>query len=220
MKIQSKASLEFTNLNVELKPNFGTGVTTNLETYADEFKALPIAVTDLQDLNAVLTKGVTDAQTGNHIAKSELITTEKNWNAAFKTTANYVTSVAQGDEVIIQKSGFKPTKSESAPPVAPGALENFHAVAENAPGTVTVSSKAADAKGYLFIAAQNGATVTQDGNMIVITVGDIKVFVEADTNHKLMMHNLTPKTDFNISMLAFNSAGAGPLSASQNLMTQ
>lgn len=53
-----------------------------------------------------------------------------------------------------------------------------------------------------------------------LTVGDVKVFIEADTHRKIMMQNLSAKTEFNVSMLAFNSAGCGPLSNAQSLLTQ
>ncbi len=221
MQRTSITLLDFIRLPVEKKPGFGNGVTSGLTTYADDFPDLPLKVSELEATNAALTSGITDAQTGNHVAKAGLITLEKAWDAAFRTTGKYVGGLANGDIVLIEKGGFEPTKTETTTPQVPGAVKNFNAEPEKASGTVTVGCDAADGvKGYLFIAAQNGANITQSGNTIVITVGEIKVFVEVDTHRKIMMHNLTAKTEFNVSMAAFNSAGCGPLSNAQNLLTQ
>jgi hypothetical protein len=51
-------------------------------------------------------------------------------------------------------------------------------------------------------------------------VGDVKVFVEADTHRKIMIQNLSANTEFNVSMPAFNNAGWGPLRNAQSLLTQ
>jgi hypothetical protein len=151
MQLKPNASLDFVNLSVEKKPAFGNGVTSSLTTYAVDFPALPITIVELQNINSVLNDAITDAQTGNHVARAGLITAEKEWDTAFRATGKYVGNVANGDMVIIEKGGYKPTKSETTSPQIPDAVKNFKAEAENASGTITASCDAADGVRVIYI---------------------------------------------------------------------
>ncbi len=81
--------------------------------------------------------------------------------------------------------------------------------AEHGHGTASVGCDAdASVKSYLYIASTGGATIKQDGDTIVITVGNEIIYVQADTHRKALLHNLESGVKLNVSMLGLNAAGA------------
>ena len=221
MQRKSNASLDFIKLATAKKIPFGTNVVSSLTANAAAFPALPLTTTQLGAVNTALANAIAAAASGDNVAKHALITTEKNWDTAFRKTAGYVSMVADGNEETIAKGGFTPTKNETQPTQQPGVCKNVEAVAERGKGTVTVGCDAdTSVKAYVYVAAPDGVTVTQDGNMLLLQVGETKIYVEADTHRKIMMHNLGTGVKLNVSMMAFNNAGSGPLSSAQTVIPQ
>lgn len=215
------ASLDFINLSPERKAPVGTGMITGIFDNDKTFANPPVDEPTLTSLNTALAEGVARAQTGDKTAGAALVNIEKNWDAAFRSTAKYVGAIANGDEEIIRMGGCTPTKSETTPTQRPGDCKNVQVVAEHGHGTATISCDAdTTAKAYLYIAATNGVTIKQDGDLIEITVGNEKIYVQADTHRKALLHNLESGVKLNVSMLALNNAGCGPLSNPQTIIPQ
>jgi hypothetical protein len=221
MQRKTNASLDFIELSPARKIPIGTSIISSLTTNAALFPALPLTTTQLGTLTTAFANAIAAAESGDHVAKQALITAEKNWDAAFRKTAGYVSMVADGNEETIVKGGFTPTKNETQPTQLPGACKNVAAMAERGKGTLSVGCDADNSvKAYLYVACPDSVTVTQDGNMLVIQVGEAKLYVEADTHRKLMMHNLGSGVKLNVSMMPFNNAGCGPLSNAETVIPQ
>jgi hypothetical protein len=221
MQRKSNASLQFIELSPARKTPLGGNVVTSLTANATTFPALPVTIAQLTAANTALANAIVTAASGDHVAKANLFNAEKAWDTAFRKTANYVSTVANGDEAIIAKGGFTPTKNETQPVQLPEVSKNVAAMPERGRGTISVGCDAdINAKAYVYVAAPDGVTVTQDGNMLVIQTGDTKLYVEADTHRKIMMHNLGGGVPLNVSMMALNNAGCGPLSSAQTIIPQ
>lgn len=215
------ASLDFINLSPDRKIPVGTGMINGISADTKTFPNPPVDVTALTDLNQSLSDAIPKARTGDKTAAANLLNIEKQWDAAFRSTAKYVGTVANGNEAIIRQGGCTPTKADTSPSQVPGDCKNVQAAAEHGHGTATIGCDAdASVKAYLYMASTGGATIKQDGNTIVISVGNETIYVQADTHRKALLHNLESGVKLNVSMLGLNNAGCGPLSTAQSIIPQ
>jgi hypothetical protein len=186
------------------------------------FTGLPVPVSELLTLNDNLSAIISEALTGNHTAVAAVKNAVAAWNNGFALTANYVTSVAAGDESVIRSAGFVPTKSESQPAQKPGAVTNFKATINGSKGAIIASSKRAvpEAIAYVYAAVPDGVNISYNGYTMVITVGEKSIFITADTHKQAELYNLPTGVPYNVSMYAINRAGSGPATASQQVIPQ
>jgi hypothetical protein len=229
MKLTARASLGFKRQKPSSKPSFGDSVinalappVTSKKKEALLWEDLPVPVPDLVILNNNLNAAVSDALTGNHTATASVKNAVKEWNAAFTLTANYITTLAAGDEEIIRQAGFVPTKTESQPRVKPGAATGFKATVNGSKGAIKAGTKkpVKNTKAYVFTALPEDATVVYNGNSMEITLDGKTIYITVDTHKEVEIYNLPSKTPYNISMYAVNSAGSGPATASQEVTPQ
>lgn len=176
----------------------------------------------MTDINNDLTAAVSDSLTGNHTAKASLKNAIIAWDYAFGRTADFITTIAEGDAEIIRKAGFIPTKAESSPSQRPGAPINFKATINGTKGAIIASSQKAvpGALFYLYSALPDGATINYVNDTIIITIGEHNVYLSAGTSKQTELYNLPSGISFNVSMVAVNTAGNGPASASQKVIPQ
>ena len=221
MRLISRASLAFKRQKPADKTTFGANVTTALQNAVAQFPNLPITITDLQALTANLAAAIVAALTGNHIAVATLKVAIADWNSGFTLTANYVTSVAQGDETIIRSAGFVPTKSETQPTQKPGPANGFNATINGSRGSIIAGCKNAvtDAIAYLYTAVPDDVTVSYNGDTMVIAVGEKTIYINADTHKQTEFCHLPSGVGFNVSMFAINRAGSGPAATSKKSNT-
>ena len=234
MRLNCKASLAFKKSRPDVKPGFGQNVINSLTppptvskktaskkdaALADE---LPIPLADLTAINNDLAAAVSDSLTGNHTAKASLKNAILAWNYAFGRTAEYITSIAEGDAELIRRAGFVPTKSESTPSQRPGAAINFKATINGTKGAIIAGSQKAvpGALFYLYSALPDGATINYVNDTIIITIGEQSVYLSASTSKQTELYNLPSGVPFNVSMVAVNTAGNGPASPSQRVIPQ
>ncbi len=183
MQRLSSASLEFINLSPECKTPVGTGMINCISADTKTFPNPPVDVTTLTDLNEGLTEAIPKAHTGDKTAAANLLNIEKQWDGAFRSTAKYIGIIANGNEAVIRQGGCTPTKGDTSPSQIPGDCKNVQVAAEHGHGTASVGCDAdASVKAYLYIASTGGATIKQDGDTIVITVGSEIIYVQADTH--------------------------------------
>ena len=72
----------------------------------------------------------------------------------------------------------------------------------------------------MYTAAPDGVSINYNGNVMIITVGEKSVYVIADTAKQTEFFNLPSETSFNVNMYALNSAGSGPATQAQKVVTQ
>ncbi len=215
------ASLDFIRLSPERKVSVGAGIINGISANTETFPNLPVPPETLTTLNQSLGEGVVNARTGDRTAAAALLNIEKAWDGAFRSTAKYVGTVANGNEQIIRLAGCTPTKAETTPAQVPGACKNVEATVEHGHGTASIGCDAdTAAKAYLYIAATSAVTLKQNDNVIVITAGNETIYVQADTHRKALLHNMESGVKLNLRMLALNSAGNGPLSSAETVIPQ
>lgn len=215
------ASLDFINLSADRKVPVGTAIINGISNNAEVFANPPVAAADLTTLNQSLSEAIVTARTGDKTAAAALLNIEKQWDVAFRSTAKYVGTVANGNEATIRLGGCTPTKAESNPSQIPGASKNVVVAAEYGHGTISIGCDAdAAVKAYLYIAATSGASLQQNGNMIIINAGNETVYVQADTHRRVLLHNVESGVKLNASMLPLNNAGCGPLSNADSVIPQ
>ena len=221
MKLTSRASLAFKLEKTAAKPTFGTSVIAALSA-SIQFPDLPVTIAQLQTVNDALSAAISAALTGNHMAVAAVKNAVAAWNGDFTLTANYVTTIAKGDETIIRSGGFVPTKSETSPKPKPGGAIGFKATINGTKGAIIAGAKSAVAQayGYVYTALPDGVTVDYNGDTMVITVADKTLYINTDTRRQTEFFNLPSGVAYNVSMFAFNAAGNGPAAASQKVIAQ
>jgi hypothetical protein len=213
MPIKPKVSLDFIRLTDPAdKVSFGNDVIQGLTTFKSDFPNLPEPLPALIELNNALSDGITQAATGNFAARKALEKKIKMWNDGFRNNAVYVDGIANGDEELIARSGYKSTRTEPVHTKVPGAADKFELIPENEPGAFGVKSHVPGATSYLFIAFPDGVTVQQDHDMLVITVEGKKLYLMADTHSNVHFSHTETGTPLNVQVMGFNLAGTGPLS--------
>jgi hypothetical protein len=222
MKRPIRASLSFKNQKPAEKFAFGTNVITGLTAAGTEFPNLPVTLALLTTTNTDVAHAITAAADGGRTAKAALKTKVGVWNDAFAKTANYVSLVANGDVNKINDSGFLPTKGETSPAQKPGKANDFKATINGSKGTIIASTKKSltGAKALVFTAAPDGMDISYAGNTVQITVGDKTMYIIVDTERQTEFVNLPSGTMFNVNVYGVNSAGSGPATTAQQVVTQ
>lgn len=221
MILKQKVSLAFVEEPATIKTSLGASVINGLTENAEKFPALPVSLLNLTLINNKLTAAVLAAATGEHVAAADLKTTEKTWDANFRATANYVSIIANGDTAIIRMSGFIPTKPETTPIQRPDALQALQVNVNGTAGSVAASCAPADgARAYVFTALPEEASVSFNGDTMIITVGETKVYVQVNKKRKAKFNNLVSGKKMKVSVYAMNSAGIGALANGQNVIPQ
>lgn len=230
MKLVSKASLAFKKKRAAIKVPFGLNVINSLTAIfvPDNQNAkalstdLPVPITELQALNDALNLALTNSQTGTHAAIAAVKVAVANWNVGFTSTAIFITSIAHGDAVFIRTAGFVSTKSESQPSQRPGPITDFKAIINGTKGAIIAGAKTSvfAARGYVFSALPEGATISYNDNTMVITVGDKVIYINVSTQKQTELFTLPSGVPYNVSGYAINSAGSGPATAMQQVIPQ
>jgi hypothetical protein len=229
MKLFSKASLAFKKQKASNKVAFGTNVInalTALLTASKKSKAilpeLPVPLADLLIINTDLAAAISDSLTGNHTAKATLKNAVIAWNQAFTQTANFISTAAAGDAVLIRQAGFVPTKSETSPSQKPGPVTGFKATINGSKGAIMAGTKipVPGGKAFMFCALPDGAVTSYAGETMIITIAGKSIYIKVSTSRQIELYDLPSAMPFNVSMYAVNNAGSGPATAGQVVIPQ
>src|SRR4051812_33728244 len=221
MAIRVDTSLSFLDEKPSEKTTFGQSVITALIANAAKFPNLPIPTETLTEYNDELASGDLAARTGDRTAIAALKNVEKTWDGAFRLTAAYVGIVADGDETTIRLAFFEPTKSQRTPATKPGITGNFRALVNGGKGTFFATCDAVSgAKTYVFLALPEGFDVSFNGDMLLLTAGNVTAQIQVTTKRKAQFTNLTSGVEISAGVFAVNSAGAGPLANGQTVRPQ
>lgn len=216
-----KASLAFLKFTPANKIISGTAIINALTTNAATFPDLPVKVTVLTQLNEDLKTALLAAGTGDHVAVENLELIELEWINAFRLNAFYVNIIADGNGATIKLAGFDTTKTETTASQLPGAPGNLQANVNGKKGNLSVSCDALPAaRAFVFTALPAGASISFNGDVMSITVGDVTAYVYVTTKRKVNFNALTSGTAIDVGVYAVNSAGSGPLANGQHVIAQ
>lgn len=213
--IKIHVSHDFNRLNANDAFTFGKIVIAELTTYAAAFPNLPIPQADLIVTNNALNTTYLAYQQGGDSKKGAYQDAFSTWRIQFSKTADYVDLIADGDEAVINQSGFKSTKSERVPSSKIDRLLNLDAVGIRPSGIVHVTADAIDQagnKGYLYMLSDKSLEIKQNGEQIeVIKDGNVIVTIYAGTTKMHDFNNLSSMSKLKVHGLGFNAAGMGLL---------
>ena len=213
MKKEVTVSMAFLSLSTGEKPAEGNTMISGITKSAGDLPNLPVTVVGLTALNKDLSDKYALAKDGGHIAITERNTAEKVWNVAFKSTALYVKSLANGDATFIAAAGMKSTVGETTPKAETVGLLNFKATVLATPGSAEIENESqTQADGYVYFLTPETATIKQVGDAIIITIGGLDIYVVPDTHHDVVQTGLTSNKKLSVYGVAFNNKGTGPLS--------
>jgi len=206
------ASLDFVYDTPANQSVLGDKVINGLTKNAILFPTLPHSVADLTMANDDLKNKIKAAANNDTVLRKELFDSTKIWIDNYKTTAKYVSLVANGDETIIVKAGFTPTKSETTPTPKPNtpAIKDLKSPLQS--GTIEVSLVSQkQTSAYLYMALPLDVKVYQNGNQLNIKIADKEINLVIDTHREISFDGLDGNK-VNIFALAVNLAGTSVLS--------
>jgi len=217
--LKVKVLLSFLRLLIVDKILRGKLVISGVTSQAAKLPNLPFTVVQLTAANDDLDKKTQAAADGGKTAIKARNAAEKVWDNNFKATANYVNAVANGDALFISQCGFESSSEHSTTKQVPNQLVNLKGEAiTNAPGNIAISSNTeSNAKAYASIITSTNAVVDQVGDMIIVTVGNEKVYLVLDTHHKSVAHELPSGTELSLYGVAFNGTGVGQIAQAKNV---
>ncbi len=224
MKRTAQVSLSFLKLGYSAKGTFGSNTIAQLTANGEKFPDLPFTIVLLTLYNANLIKATTAHLKGGALEQTQLTTTVKIWNAAFKKTAGYVNFISNGDETLILEGGFIPTKNTSNPKPK----NNFQsalniAIPQGTKGGFTASSdknSISKGNGNVFMSFPADATISQSGDLIRITLGSDTVYIAIKKAGEVQFDNLVKGNPLNVTVLSFNSSGCSIMAPLQEVIPQ
>jgi hypothetical protein len=146
------------------------------------------------------------------------------WLPAVDVTAHEVELLADGDKVIIDKSGFDPTASGHERSVLP--IRMHLEVESRKPGELSYKSDTENVgKGATYILICGTRSVTNykqnaDGSIEIETTGPAKIRIIQVRNKKGTIKGLPSEEKLSCYIVAVNAAGTGPLSQEAKIIIQ
>jgi hypothetical protein len=147
------------------------------------------------------------------------------WLPAVDLTAKEVEEdIAQGDKVIIDKSGFKPTAGTKVKAEVPKQM-HIEVKSQNV-GELSYKSDTKDVgkdAGYFLICGTRPVTnFTQeaDGSVVIETSGPAQIRIYPLRNKRGILKGLPSEEKMSVYIAAVNAAGVGPLSQEAKIVIQ
>ena len=213
MNLKSKADKGFLRETPVKKVELGTQVHDSIVLHAADYPNLPVTVVDLLKITKILSEANLKALSGDHTAVVNRNAAEKEWDAAFSHTADYVTFVANGDELKITNAGFKATKTVASNSLPPDQVTGVVAVSASK-SNLNVEWKLQKGCSYHCIIVKKGFgnDVSLVNNQILLATPEAFITSKSDTRNKIDFQGLPSLTEYDVVVYAFNAKGAGNLS--------
>ena len=219
-KLTVKVSLEFLRALVALKVQKGAVIIAGINSQILKLPNLPFTIAALTALNTDLINAIQAALSGNLAAIDLRNQLEAKWITQFRYTANYVSTVSEGDSNFILLCGLDPTSSETTPSLPVTELKNLKTTPVVTPGCAEVSmDKQTNAAGFVVVLAPKAVTVIQKGNVLEICFNGATVYVQPDTHNHFALSGLASGVPLSVYGAAFSLHGTGPLTKSGNDIT-
>jgi hypothetical protein len=214
MARKAKVSLGFTRYTIPQKVVFGQTVTDKLTENSSIFTTPNPTVVALIGATNDLDAAAAAAASGDHAKVQIMYEKEANWDEAYRKSAAYVNTIANGNEATILLSGFKSTKTEPGQVQLPGAFENFKVKAGKTPGSIAVECKAMKGvKSFVFLVINTNTPINVqliNGQIQFTNLNGFFAF-KVSTKRKVTFEGLVPRNDVTVVGYAVNAAGSGPL---------
>ena len=195
------------------KADFGIIVCDALDANAASYPNLPVTSVDLRKITNRLADLNVSASSGDHLSILERNALEKEWNNEFSLTANYVTFLANGNELIITNAGFKATKSVRATSIPPVQVVGIIAASTSKTNLhIEWTLQKSCTYSCLLLKKGFGADVSLVNGQIAFASPENVVAIKNDTHNKIDFQGLTSLTEVDIVVYAINVKGAGALS--------
>ena len=210
-KRKAKVSRAFTQDTPLKKTEIGDHVSSEMNKHAAVFPNPNPKLNVLDDATTDLKKKIQAALSGDKEAIKQRDASELVWNGLFEKEADYVDSVANGDELIITQSGFKATQTEVHAKVKPGQVIIKNVKGDYAlPGKIDIECNALPgADFYIVIAGQQPVDVKTKNSQALLQPQSQMGFA-ISTKRKLSIEDLQSGTKYYVTVIAFNTAGLGP----------
>jgi hypothetical protein len=210
MKRKAKVSRDFIKFSPLKKTELGEHVSSEIKDHNPPFTDPNPKTIDLDSANNDLKSKIQAALNGDKEAIKERDAAELVWNTMFEKEADYVDSVANGDELIIAQSGFSATKTDIQRKVKPGQVIIKTVKGDyTTPGKIDIECNALpDADFYFAIAGQQPVDA-KIKNAQVLFMPQSQMGFSISTTRKLSIEDLQSGSKYYVAVVAFNTAGLG-----------
>lgn len=233
-----KCSLRYHYLKLESIPTFAGGVRDGVYGNATLFNTPPIMQADFQALITEYQNTRDAYKQGGLAQKGPFLTAKSNLMVGLDKTADYVNTIANGDESTILISGFVPTKGYSSTPpvtvqptgvvVRRGTTGILYVECDKqdqasaygcimTKGEPLPSSVVMNEVGQLII-SESGDVGGSGNTAVSISDGFVKGTIDLNANRKKKFVNLTPGVTYYFVFYASNSQNVSSLSDSVSMM--
>lgn len=232
-----RCNLAYHKMKVNDFPIFATGVRDGLYSNPTQFATPPMTQADLQAVIDTYNNTRAAYENGGSAQKGPYQAAKAALTDTLDVLAEYVDSVADGNENIILLSGFKPTKSSPSEIPAPtqltmvtltrGASGELFAECETQSGAVWYGAILTsgepipvnvqiDGSGQLVLVGDEPATAS--ATVASATANPTNVVFDFNTSRKKRFKGLLPGATYYLTMFASNASGVGSLSFSVSAM--
>ncbi len=220
-------SLVYHDLKIETVPTFANGVSQGVYQNSTIFTTTPFKeddfnklITDEEASYAAYKQGGKAQKANFNIARSALF-------AALDSMANYVDSVANGDENIIMLSGFVPTTgtggiaAKIAQATAPQKVVVSNGISSGEIDAECESFHTGHHYGCIVSEGQklNGVTLNPQGQLIIEAATTNRIFHDVNDSRKKRFTGLTKGVDYYFYFYVVSSGGVSPLSVAVDRMS-
>lgn len=139
-----------------------------------------------------------------------------------KDTADYVSTVANGDVAIIHSAGFEGTSPDFKKKEKPEDAKATEALSKKGGKVVSKSGNIPNANKYVHLCVLNGqytARVDNQTGQLTLEVGDVTILLKVG-NMTETLEEAPPRVKGDSMVFGINSSGAGSLSPATEVDTQ
>ena len=214
MERTAKVSFGFMVYSPTKKGVFGDNVIASMTENAADFPNPDVPLQELKDVNDALKLKTQQALSGDKVKIAERNAAEEVWEDKYRKQAEYVQRIANGNKVLIAKSGFHSTDTEVSPVGIPeqaqvdawanrGRGSGIHAELEPLNGC----------KGFVFIISSTppNNTLVVKGQKIISKGGGGEFYALFTTKRKVEFDELNSGQLYYITAFGFNANGVGEL---------
>ncbi len=224
MNLIPNADKKFLQDTPSNKGPFGQHIIDSLVANPTLFLNLPYTVNVLKTANTLLINTTAAARSGDHAAIITRNNAEKDWNDKFGKTADYVSFLANGNELLITQAGFTPTKGQSTPTDLPGQAMLAKLTPHDG-GILEITMApptAGKVSSYIYTVMPNDAQIitAADGTITIALVTPGKISVKCDTHNTTTMGGLEVGKMMKLVVQPVNNKGVGPASVPKSFILQ
>jgi hypothetical protein len=214
MERTARVSFDFIEMTPTKKGMFGDNVIAEMSANAIDFPTPDVPLLTLTAKNDELKLKTQQALSGDKVKIAERNETEDEWESLFRKEAEYVQRIANGNKVLIAKSGFHTTDTEVGPVAVPAqASIDGWANKGRGSGIHVEMEPLSGCKGFVFVISPRNLTgeLVIKGDKVKMKEGAGEVDVVFTTKRKVDFTDLNSGQLYFITAFGFNATGVGEL---------